>query len=120
MRRAKEPGVIAPDGVTLPELPENMGWRNPMRGDSFVRDEWQVYQLGRGIRSGMSTEQQPIAYSINDAAKAIGISRADMYNLMGDKKIAGRKIGARTVIAADELRRFVNSRPMYEPGKGVH
>ncbi|WP_323162872.1 helix-turn-helix domain-containing protein [Stenotrophomonas maltophilia] len=68
----------------------------------------------------MSTEQQPIAYSINDAAKAIGISRAGLYNLLGDKKIAGRKIGARTVIPADELRRFVNSQPMYEPGEGVH
>lgn len=66
----------------------------------------------------MSTEQQPIAYSVNDAAKAIGISRAGLYTLLGEHKIAGRKIGARTVIPADELRRFVNSQPMYQAGGG--
>lgn len=67
----------------------------------------------------MSPEQQPIAYSINDAAEAIGISRAGMYNLLADKKIAARKIGARTIIPADELRRFVNSQPIYQAG-GAH
>ncbi|MBB4126210.1 hypothetical protein GGR77_001500 [Xanthomonas translucens] len=55
LRRAKEPGVIAPEGVTLPELPEDMGWRNPVRGDAFDRDEWQLYQIEPGASINLAT-----------------------------------------------------------------
>jgi len=48
LRRSQEPSVIAPDGVTLPELPANMNWLNPVRGDRFDRDEWNLLLVGAG------------------------------------------------------------------------
>lgn len=46
LRRSKEPLVVAPsDMPDLPALPPEHGWRNPMRGDYYVRDEWQLYRM---------------------------------------------------------------------------
>ncbi|NIJ87011.1 hypothetical protein FHY35_004061 [Xanthomonas arboricola] len=45
LRRSREPSVIAPEGMTLPELPQRLGWRNPMRGDHYVRNEWELYRV---------------------------------------------------------------------------
>lgn len=67
----------------------------------------------------MTADNQPISYSVQNAAAAVGISRAYLYQLIGEGKIVARKIGSRTVIPADELRRFVNSQPAFVPGEGV-
>lgn len=46
LQRFSEPSVIAPEGVTLPELPPDMNWHNPVRGESIIRDEWEILRVG--------------------------------------------------------------------------
>ena len=48
LRRSQEPGVIAAEGVTLPELPAGMNWHNPVVGESIDRNEWNVLRVGPG------------------------------------------------------------------------
>jgi len=51
LRRAREPRVILPDGLTeMPSLGHSIfndrGWRNPLRGDHFDRSLWEAYRVG--------------------------------------------------------------------------
>lgn len=48
-----------------------------------------------------------LAYSIPAAAKAISVSRATVWRLVAAGEIPTFKLGARTLIKADELRAFV-------------
>lgn len=43
------------------------------------------------------------ALSVQETAEAVGISRATVYRLIGRKKLATVKIGARTVIPVSEI-----------------
>jgi excisionase family DNA binding protein len=52
-----------------------------------------------------------IAYTIAEAAKASGLSRSTIYELIAAKKIDARKSGARTLIPAESLRRFIEGLP---------
>jgi excisionase family DNA binding protein len=52
-----------------------------------------------------------LAYSILDAAKASGLGRSTLYELIAAGKIEARKMGARTLIPVDSLRRFIESLP---------
>ncbi len=66
-----------------------------------------------------TTENAAISYGVADAAKAIGVSRAYMYRLLSEGKIAAKKIGTRTVITVAELNRFVSVQPAFVPGDAV-
>lgn len=48
LQRSKEPGVIAPEGVTLPVLPRGMNWNNPVIGEKVDREQWDVLRVGAG------------------------------------------------------------------------
>jgi excisionase family DNA binding protein len=50
---------------------------------------------------------EPIAYRIADAAKAVGLSRSRLYELIADGTLEARKIGNCTVIPAESLRALV-------------
>lgn len=50
-----------------------------------------------------------LAYSIPDAGKAIGVSKTTMWRLIAAHEITTFKLGCRTLIRADELRRFIDS-----------
>lgn len=44
LRRSSEPSVILPTGLVQPPLlPMDMGWRNPVRGYDYIRNEWHAY-----------------------------------------------------------------------------
>lgn len=49
---------------------------------------------------------QPITYRINDFAKAVGISRTSIYQLIKEGKIKPVKIAGRTLIPASEVQRL--------------
>ncbi len=51
-----------------------------------------------------------LAVSIVDAARVIGVSRTTIYELMADGDLPFAKIGRRTVIPFDELRRLLGER----------
>jgi excisionase family DNA binding protein len=57
----------------------------------------------------MEVAMEPLAYSINDAAKALGVGRTTIYVLINSGQLETFKIGRRTLVKADSLRRIVES-----------
>ncbi|MEE4154363.1 MAG: helix-turn-helix domain-containing protein [Erythrobacter sp.] len=49
------------------------------------------------------TQVVPVAYNINDAAAALGLSRRSIYNLIDAGQIRKVKIGRRSVIPATDI-----------------
>lgn len=54
-----------------------------------------------------------LAYPIDEACTQLAISRSSLYALEKEGRIAFTKIGRRTVIRADELKRFLDSAQNY-------
>lgn len=52
-----------------------------------------------------------IAYTIQGAVKASGLTRTRIYNLIGDGSIAAVKAGRRSLVKADSLRRYISALP---------
>jgi len=53
----------------------------------------------------------PLAYNIPGAVEASGQSRTGIYDAIKSGALIARKRGARTVILADDLRRWLESLP---------
>jgi len=51
---------------------------------------------------------EPLAYSVPDAAKAIGVSKNTVWNLLRTGELRSFKLGARTLIRAEELRAMID------------
>ena len=49
-----------------------------------------------------------LAYSINDTAKALSLGRTSIYALIGDGRLEAFKLGRRTLVKADSIRRLIN------------
>ena len=50
-----------------------------------------------------------LAYSINDTAKALSLGRTSIYALINEGKLDAFKLGRRTLIKADSIRRLMAS-----------
>jgi len=50
---------------------------------------------------------QPLAVSINDAAKALSLGRTSIYTMIGDGRLESFKLGRRTLIRVESIRRLV-------------
>jgi excisionase family DNA binding protein len=57
----------------------------------------------------------PLAYGIGPAAEAAGVGRDTLYRAIGRGELTARKVGARTVILADELKRWLAALPAIKP-----
>jgi len=53
------------------------------------------------------TSPAPLAYSIKDAVAVTTLSRPRIYQLIHEGKLETRKLGRRTIILAESLRRLV-------------
>lgn len=53
---------------------------------------------------------EPIALSINDTAKALSLGRTSIYALIREGRLEAIKLGRRTLIKAESLRRLVEGR----------
>ncbi len=53
----------------------------------------------------------PLLVPLDDAFRALGIKRTKGFELIRDGHLVARKIGARTVVEAESLRRFAASLP---------
>ncbi len=51
---------------------------------------------------------EAITTSINDAAKALGIGRTSIYQLIRDRRLEEVKLGRRTLIKTESIRRLVD------------
>ena len=58
-----------------------------------------------------SHDTRPVAYSINEAAAALSVSRAFIYNLWRRGELRIVKVGARSLIPAAELDRLLDESP---------
>jgi len=54
---------------------------------------------------------EPIAYTIRDAAKVVGIGRTKLYEAMNKGELQRRKVGRRTLILAADLREWLSRLP---------
>jgi excisionase family DNA binding protein len=50
---------------------------------------------------------EPLAVSINDTAKALGLGRTSIYAMIGDGRLEAFKLGRRTLVKAESIRRLV-------------
>ncbi len=51
---------------------------------------------------------EQLAYSINDTAKALSLGRQSIYALIGDGRLEAFKLGRRTLVKADSIRRLID------------
>lgn len=51
---------------------------------------------------------EQLAYSINDTAKALSLGRTSIYALIGDGRLEAFKLGRRTLVKADSIRRLID------------
>ncbi len=55
-----------------------------------------------------TTSSLPLAYGIEDAADALGLSRSRLYELVAAGEIAVCKVGKRTIVPVAELTAFLD------------
>jgi len=53
---------------------------------------------------------EALAISINDAARVLGLGRTSIYAMIADGRLEAFKLGQRTLVKADSIRRLVASR----------
>ena len=53
---------------------------------------------------------EALAVSINDAARVLGLGRTSIYAMIADARLEAFKLGRRTLVKADSIRRLVASR----------
>lgn len=50
-----------------------------------------------------------LAYSINDTAKTLSLGRTSIYALIADGRLEAFKLGRRTLVKAESIRRLVDA-----------
>jgi excisionase family DNA binding protein len=61
-----------------------------------------------------------LLFTIQETSKALGISRARLYELLASGDVKACKLGHRTMVRAEELKRFSDSLPeLGDAGKPV-
>lgn len=56
-----------------------------------------------------------VAYTINEACKAIGVGRTMIYQEISLGRLTAHKVHNRTIIRADDLQRYINNLPKLMP-----
>jgi excisionase family DNA binding protein len=51
---------------------------------------------------------EQLAYSINETAKALSLGRTSVYALISEGRLEAFKLGRRTLVKADSIRRLIN------------
>lgn len=61
----------------------------------------------------------PLAYSVEQAAKAANSSRSALYEAIADGDLVARKRGARTIILPEDLKTYLANLPAIEPRRAT-
>jgi excisionase family DNA binding protein len=51
---------------------------------------------------------EPLAVSVNDATRVLGLGRTSIYAMIGDGRLETLKLGRRTLIKTASIRRLVD------------
>ena len=62
------------------------------------------------MRSDTHKELTPIAISVSEAARLLGVSRPKVYQLMQQDELPSFKVGTRTLIPMEDLHKWVTAR----------
>jgi len=54
---------------------------------------------------------EPLAYTIPEACKAAAVSRTELYRAFARNELSRKKRGKRSLVLAEDLRRWVESLP---------
>jgi excisionase family DNA binding protein len=52
---------------------------------------------------------EPLAVSVNDAARVLGLGRTSIYAMIGEGRLETFKLGRRTLIKTASIRRLIDS-----------
>lgn len=63
------------------------------------------------------TDKTQLAYTIAEACAAARVGRTVLYELIRDGQLPARKCGRRTVVLADDLRRWIEGLPAIQPSQ---
>jgi len=58
---------------------------------------------------------EPLLYRAVEAKAALGVGNTRFYELIAAGALDARKMGSRTMVTAESLRRYVGSLPRFEP-----
>jgi excisionase family DNA binding protein len=53
-------------------------------------------------------DMEQLAYSINETAKALSLGRTSVYSLINEGRLVAFKLGRRTLVKADSIRRLID------------
>jgi excisionase family DNA binding protein len=67
--------------------------------------------------SDQSSEK--LTYTIAEATRALGIGKSTIYLALASGQLSACKCGTRTLLLADELKRFISSLPPARPTNNV-
>ena len=62
----------------------------------------------------MAERMEPLAVSAAEAARLLGVSRTKIYDLIGREDFPSFKVGQRTLISVDGLRRWISEQAEVE------
>ena len=63
---------------------------------------------------------EPLAYTLQDAERIIGIGRTKLYELISANVLDARKAGSRTLVTGESLRAYVAALPKAVINMGQH
>jgi len=66
---------------------------------------------GRAMTNAMQLESRVIAYPVDDVPSVAGVTRTQVFEAIRARELTARKCGRRTLIEADELRRWISTFP---------
>lgn len=52
---------------------------------------------------------EPLSVSVNDTAKALGLGRTSIYSLISEGRLEAFKLGRRTLIRVESIRRLIDA-----------
>jgi excisionase family DNA binding protein len=70
------------------------------------------------LKTPSADETHKLAYGVIEATRVAGIGRSTLYQAMASGELKAVKLGRRTLIPADELRRFLSELPPARPLNG--
>jgi excisionase family DNA binding protein len=69
-----------------------------------------TWHVSRRESATKETHMELLAISINDTAKALGIGRSSVYTLLKSGRLDAIKIGRRTLLTTESIKRLAQTR----------
>ena len=78
----------------------------------------QVFAVIAGKLDERRNTMNELTYTVKGACKLTNVGQTTIYQALNDGTLIGKKVGRRTLITHDALRRWIDNLPMYTPQVG--